>query len=176
MTTKEVNMPCVPDVPSPRTILDLGAYDGVYSKPFVRENDTWILVDNKQWLKYGWGEPNKPANAMYVISDIMDYDKPADIVICSNVLYHVTNPYALLKHLYKLTNKILYLKTYFNKEGADWTYYGKNNPQSTHTTTSETIFWRPTINVLIRECESLGFKIVETLYHEKLLATLVCIK
>ncbi len=141
-----------------RTVLDLGAYDGNFSSGQVRAGDRWILVDNEQWRKYGWGEPVRPDNAEYVVMDIMDYHEPAEIVVCSNVLYHVPDPHKLLKHLRKLTLETLYLRTYFDEGEQGWNYYGKDNPAHPNKSTAETIYSRPTVNTLVDELKRVGFK------------------
>jgi 2-polyprenyl-3-methyl-5-hydroxy-6-metoxy-1,4-benzoquinol methylase len=99
-----------------KTILDIGAYDGCASKGFVEEGDRWIWVDNQQHLKYDgaegtrWGKVRPPPNAELHIMDGMDWKEPADIVVCSNVIYHVPDPIAFIKHLRELTLGKLYIR------------------------------------------------------------------
>ncbi len=143
-----------------KTVLDVGAYSGEASKEYVEPGDTWILVDNQQYLGYeGWGVPSTPKEAKLIICDIMDYKEPADVIVCSNVVYHVPDPIALLRHLHKLTKKLLYLKTYYNPPGADdWTFYDpKKNPAHQHPPTAATIYYRPTAVGLEKALREVGF-------------------
>lgn len=151
----------------PDTILDLGAYDGRASAPLVKEHDRWVIVDDLQWKQYGWGEPKIPDNAEYIVKDIFEYNDPAEIVVCSQVLYHVPEPIELLKHLRKLTKERLYLKTAFNEKPHPtmtydgWTYYGLVNPVHPDKSTAATIYYRPTEEALLRALASVGFTVVK---------------
>ncbi len=159
MTTKETKSPSVPVAVLPkRTVLDLGAYDGNASSQFVHLAEQWILVDNREYEKYGWGSPVIPEGATYIEMDIMDYLIPAEIVVCSNVLYHMPNPQALLRHLRKLTIETLILTTYFDEGDKGWNYYGKENPAHPHRGTAETIYYRPTLSALLEGLREVGFK------------------
>jgi hypothetical protein len=142
-----------------KTVLDLGAYSGQASVHLVKPGDTWILVDNEQYRDYdGWKQPGTPENATRITCDIMDYHEPADIVVCSNVLYHVPRPFEFLKHLRKLTKDVLYLKTYHNETGEDWTFYDPlKNPGSGHGPTARTIFYRPSHAGLEKALKDAGF-------------------
>ena len=159
-----------------KTVLDLGAYNGRASEEFVEEGDRWILVDNEQHLEYdGWAKPAPPLGAEYIVMDIMDYTEPADVVVCSNVLYHVLDPHALLRHLKELTLKTLVLKTYFDPPGEkDWNYYGEKKQAHPHLPTANTIFYRPTLDGLTNELKSLGFKNLEIKFKEMFLVTITC--
>ena len=145
-----------------KTVLDLGAHTGQASKEFVLPGDRWILVDNQQYLQYnGWAIPQTPEGAEYLIGDIMDYHSPAEIVVCSNVLYHVPDPFALLRHLRKLTLGKLILRTYFDEGDAGWNFYGEQRPAHSHQGTAATIFYRPTLNGLRKALKEAGFEIVK---------------
>ena len=142
----------------PKTVLDIGGYDGCASREYVNDGDRWVIVDNQQYLKYDrWEAPETPDGAEYLVMDCMDYHEPAEIVVCSNVLYHVPNPWVLIKHLKKLTKEKLYLTTYFDKVGNVWNYYWKEKPLHPHKGTAATIYYRPTIPALIDELKKVGF-------------------
>lgn len=152
----------------PRTVLDLGAYDGRASAGLVRPGDRWVLVDNKEYLRYdNWPIPILPEGIVYKISDIMDYKEPAEVVVCSNVLYHAPDPHAFLKHLRELTIDTLFLKTYYDTDGEGWHYYGEKIPAHPHKETADTIFYRPTVNALVEEVLDLGFNVHKVIleYH-----------
>ena len=180
MNTKEMKSPSVKVAHSPkRTVLDLGAYDGNYSERFAHLGEQWILVDNAEYEKYGWGAPVIPANATYIEMNIMDYHIPAEIVVCSNVLYHMPDPQALLRHLRKLTIETLILRTYFDKGDYGWNYYGKENPAHPHRPTAATIYYRPTLTTLLDELWEVGFKNIKfgddhAPTESRMLATVEC--
>lgn len=141
----------------PKTVLDLGCYDGGSSTAQVKDGDRWILVDSEQYLEYeNWGRPKLPDNAEYHKMDLMDYKEPAEIVVCYNVLYHVPDPHAMLKHLRFLTKEKLLLRTYIEpvKGWLDRTD-GSAHP---HKGTAKTIFYYPSLDALIEELTALGFK------------------
>ncbi len=145
-----------------KTILDIGAFNGESSREFIKPGDKWILVDNQQYLQYdNWKVPKSyPEGATMIFMDGMDYKEPAEIVVCSNVLYHVPDPHAFLKHLRELTLDTLVLRTYFDGGNEKrWNYYGKEHPAHGHPSTAATIFYRPTIPALKEELENLGFDI-----------------
>ena len=156
---REIRLIFVGGVVLPKTVLDLGAYDGFASKTFVLPGDKWILVDNLQYLQYtGWEVPKVPEGAEYIISDILDYYEPAEMVVCSNVLYHVKDPHALLRHLRKLTKGSLLLRTYFDPPGKEkWNYHYKKASSGGDIKTRKTIWYRPTLDALTEELNEVGF-------------------
>lgn len=162
MNIEEQNMNFVGVAPVPKTVLDIGAHAGQASKQFVKPGDKWILVDNQQYLQYDrWSKIEQIEDAEYHVCDALEYKTPADVVVCSNVVYHVLDPHALLKHLKYLTLDALYLTTYYDEPRPEpWKYYGAENPCHPHPETAATIFWRPTIQGLEDELKELGFKIV----------------
>lgn len=177
MKGNEMKSNSVKSVAMRRTVLDLGAYNGCASSSFAGSGDRWILVDNRQWVKYDWGEPVIPERAEYVISDIMDYHEPAEIVVCFDVLYHIEDPHAFLHHLRRLTLETLYLRTYYDEGDKGWNYYGKEKPAHPHPSTAETIYWRPTLPALIDELGEVGFKNVKIIKNsapKSMLVTIEC--
>jgi len=107
--------------------------------------------------------------------DLFDWHEPADLVICSNVLYHVEDVHGFLRHLKELTKGTLILRTYYNLGDGDndWTYYGPKRPVHPHPGTAATIFWRPTVRTLEKELHEIGFKNVKVdIQHE--IVEMVC--
>jgi len=146
----------------PKTILDLGAYNGVASTDLVGEKDRWILVDNRQYEQYdGWRTPGLPPKAEYYEMDLMDWKEPAEIVVCSNVLYHVPDPHAMLKHLRELTLERLYLTTYVADLPSGWVDHTGGKHPHLHRPTAFTLFMFPSTNALVDELKELGFNILK---------------
>ncbi len=157
-----------------KTVLDLGAFDGNASRYLVTKGDRWILVDNGQWKQYGWDEPMTPEGAKRIECDIMDYADPAELVFCSNVLYHHPDPWAFMNHLRELTLETLHLRTYYDKGPGSWIRYDKDkNPAHADPKVAATIFYRPTIKGLTDELALLGMRVDELTAQDGLLSV-VC--
>lgn len=165
-----------------KTVLDAGGFDGCESMDFVESGDRWIIVDNQQFLEYdGWKVPAIPVckagvRAEYHVMDIMEWKEPADLVVCSNVLYHVENPWALLMHLHLLTKRTLILRTYFDKGERGWHYYGKEKPSHPHAGTAATIFYRPTLPNLLTDLNWVGWEDVKVTSNDGGIVGLECTK
>ena len=163
-----------------KTVLDVGAYDGGASREFVEKGDRWILVDNCQYERYdGWKRPAMADEELdyqeYYNMDIFDYHDPADIVVCANVIYHVEDPWALIKHLRKLTLNTMILKTQTDPVGSgDWCWHNVENPLSGHASTNETIFYRPTEQALLNELRAVGFTCGEVQHVDGIFSVFIC--
>lgn len=114
------------------------------------------MLDNRQYRKYGWADPEIPAEVEFHEMDFMDWHEPTDLVICYNVIYHVPEPNAALRHLRKLTRWMMLLCTSFVEGHSGWKFYGDlewhNDPK-----TARTVYARPTLIGLISSLEMAGF-------------------
>lgn len=143
-----------------KTVLDVGGYDGKQSDWALGQGaKSATVVDNNSWKIYqDWPEFKPFKNVRYIDLDIFDYNTPADVVICQNVIYHVRNPWLLVEKLRKLTKKTLILSTsYVEGRQQKWDIY---RPYEGHPV-SWTVAWRPTISGLKALLEANGFKVVD---------------
>lgn len=137
------------------TVLDLGGYDGKFARLALdRGAKSATVVDNKEWIQYEWSPFEPQPGVTYALSDIQDWQEPADLVICYNVLYHVKDPFSFLKHLRKLTRHVLVLCTSFVTKGVGgWHFYveGLGHP-------NKTVWCRPTPEGLVQALHDAGFE------------------
>src|SRR5713226_4232481 len=98
-----------------KSVLDIGGYDGRAAKVALeRGAASAILLDNGEWAQYDWGAPGLADERIKrVDGDFLDYHKPADIVICHKVIYHLRDPLAGLRKLHELTREWLSISTSF---------------------------------------------------------------
>lgn len=143
-----------------KSVLDVGGYDGKQANWCLEQGaKSAVVVDNSSWKIYqDWPEFEPFKNVSYINDDVMNYVKPADIVICQNVIYHVRNPWAFTERLRNLTRKTLVISTsYVKGERQAWEVY---RPLEGHPV-SWTVAWRPTLRGLRAVLEANGFKILE---------------
>ena len=163
MNTEGMKMNSAKSAPLVRIGLDLGSWNGRGSDAYRHMVDKWIFIDNEQYKQYdGWRTVNFSPETDYRIMDIMDYHEPAEIVVCYDVLYHVPDPHALLKHLRKLTKERLYLRTWVF-DGDGWVDKHNDKTVSNHAPTRETIYYYPTIKGLVEELMKVGFIVIKTI-------------
>lgn len=136
-----------------RTAIEVGGYDGTMSKLLLERGATRVrLIDNGEWINYGWRAPKLPEGITYIGCDILEWQEPADVVVCGNVIYHVRDPWRFLWHLRTLTREQLILWTSF-VEGdepvwrvMDWADEGSGQLEDGY----YTVFWKPTVSGLFR--------------------------
>ena len=143
------------------TVLDVGGYDGKAARYCLdRGAEKATVVDSEQWRKYGWNGPTREQGPTFVTMDILDWVEPADVVICSNVCYHVQNPWLFLAHLRELTIASLLLHTWIIEGDRDyWQIY---TPGDGHKG-SPTVVWRPMVPALGKLLVNVGFPDVAVL-------------
>ena len=72
----------IPYAPT-RCVLDLGGYNGRASRPYVLLSDRWVVVDNRQYRKYGdWAEPALTPDMEFHEMDLHDWHESAEVVVC----------------------------------------------------------------------------------------------
>lgn len=115
-----------------KTVLDLGAWDGYFSFEAERRGAKRVLaIDTIAWQndllwnpevkshqkhtkKAGFDFAHKFFNSK-VESKIMDIEKlevePFDVVLCLGILYHLKDPYKMIRDVAKITRERLILET-----------------------------------------------------------------
>lgn len=141
-----------------KTVLDVGGYDGEFSGYALDLGAAKAsVVDNGEWVHYGWRRPKLPDGVDYIASDINEYYQVADILIVGNVIYHVHDPWKTLAHLRLLCREKMILWTSY-AEGPDaaWVIWGEGTDM-----VKQNCFWKPTPPGLVRLLERTGWKDVE---------------
>lgn len=143
------------------SVLDVGCYDGGQAYLCAQRGAAPVTaIDAREYRLYkDWPDPPWDLPGVrFVEADLFDWDEPADLVICSNVIYHVKDWRAGLARLRALTRGTLYLRTSFVLDGADdgWKRYddGMGHPNGT-------VWCRPTPDGLVRALRAAGFDRVE---------------
>jgi hypothetical protein len=150
-----------------KTVLDLGGYRGRECLVALQSGAiSAVCVDDESWRTYdNWADTDIYKGVEYVKGNILDYTKPADIVILKNVIYHQRNPWRMLEHCRKLTKEKFLLTTSFVKgDEPVWRIY---RPYEGHPM-SYTVAWRPTLIGLKALMEATGFVNVEFLVDDDL--------
>jgi len=141
-----------------RSVLDIGGYTGWAAKAALEAGaKEAVMLENGQWRDYGWSDPGVADERIkYQQGDFMTGGKPADIVICFNVIYHQKDPPAAIRRLRKLTKHHLLLRTSMVAEGEagpdGWLWYPDGTGHE-----NRTVFARPTRATLVRALEEAGF-------------------
>ncbi len=139
-------------------VLDVGGYSGEWAAEALRRGaKSATVVDNREWERYGWDEPIlADARIVQREGDLMTWTKPADIVLCSNVLYHLPDPVGGLERLRAITREPLVLRTSFEGEdevGDDgWRWYPDGMGHE-----NGTVWARPSLSGLERALTQAGF-------------------
>lgn len=156
------NDKALPDDLSGGSALDLGGYDGANALHLLQRGASPVtLVDNGEYEQYGWGAPQSfPEGIRAVRADLMDWHEPADYVLCSNVIYHTRDPFACLRHLRRLTKKVLALTTSFDGESG-WTWYPDGKGHS-----NGTVWCRPSPAGFVEAAHEAGFTEVTEVYRQ----------
>lgn len=153
------------DLPlSGKTVLDVGGFDGAAAAAALAAGARYAeCVDNGEWAEYGWhrnaDDPIR-AGVVFIAGDFLEVGDPADIVICSNVLYHMKDPVAGLKRLRELTKGHLLLRTNIvadedaGEDGFCWYENGSGHGNNT-------VWNRPSRAGLLRQLEQAGFTVLQ---------------
>jgi len=143
------------------SVLDVGCYDGGQASLCAQRGAAPVTaIDSREYRLYkDWPDPAWDLPGVrFVEADLFDWTEPADLVICSNVIYHVRDPFAAIDRLRALTRWRLVLRTSFVADGADrgWKRYddGMGHPNGT-------VWCRPTPAGLVAALHAGGFPTVE---------------
>jgi hypothetical protein len=136
-----------------KTAIDVGGYDGSISKLLLDRGAVRVrLIDNGEWINYGWRVPKLPEGITYIGCDVLEWQEPADVVVCGNVVYHVRDPWRFLWHLKTICHEQLILWTSFVEgDGPVWRVMDWSD-QSNATVPDGyyPVYWKPTVSGLFR--------------------------
>jgi len=167
------------------SVLDVGCWDGYFS--FVAEKRGAHPVLAVDSLLHSWNKKNITIQGKEIIQDGKEGFETArkklksrvadlnweldkidmiigewDLVLALGLLYHVENPYKLIKDLYRITNKMLILETHIDVNDAPFPvmrFYPNaevNNDKGT--------IWGPNMNCVYEMLRKVGFKNIEADY------------
>ena len=145
------------------SVLDIGGYRGEMAKLALDRGATKATcLDNRQYLHYGWEEPDYLDGVEYVDGALHEWTEPYDVVLFYNVLYHVKDPWRTLEHLRKITRQqmvLCSLVTWTDK--PTWEVYEPREVNST----DETVYWGPSEAGLRKMLACTGWKDIEEVGH-----------
>ncbi len=146
-----------------KTVLDVGGYDGFYARLCLeRGASEVVLIDNGEWANYGWVAPPKVAGVRRIGCDLLEWEEPADVTMCFNVIYHVRDPWRALRRLRWLTREQLLLCTSFVEgDRPVWEVVDPDGPDQHTFDGYLTVFWRPSIPGLLLLLKRTGWGRVE---------------
>jgi len=173
----------LPEDLSGKTVLDVGAWDGLYSFEAERRGAKRVLAtDHFCWSGPGWGSRagfdlvhrllRSKVEARDI--DIADLSPESvgtfDVVLFLGVLYHVPEPLAALERVASVTSGMLILETLvdltFMRQPA-WTFHGgRSQPFALyrHWRRDPTTWFAPNEAAVVTMLEHVGFKKIVRVY------------
>ncbi len=147
---------CMPADLTGKTVLDLGGHEGHMAKLALhRGAASATVVDNQQFRDYPEIDRRVSGPTMFVSRDLMEWTEPADVVLFSNVLYHVKDPFGTMEHVASLAKEMVCLMCWItNYDADDWNWQLAAGTRA-HPT-DPTIFWIPAAGGLRRLAEVVG--------------------
>jgi len=94
---------------------------------------------------------------------ILREKKPFDLVLCLGILYHVKDPYKLIRDLYEITNKMLILETHIDVNDAPFPVM-RFYPNA-EVNKDEGTIWGPNMLCVYEMLRKAGFKNIEADYN-----------
>lgn len=153
----------IPSDLTDKSVLDIGGYDGSFAKLCMdRGAKSAICYDSEEWRDYSWAPPHHFPEVVYERGNLMDFawraPKPADLVIFYNVIYHCRDPWGALERVRLLTRETMVICTsYVPGDDCCWRVFTLEDPEASLLNDRFTIFWKPTVNGLLRLLRATGF-------------------
>lgn len=168
------------------SVLDIGAWDGyfsficekrgankvvAYDSPLHSWNKKSITIQSKEILqdgKEGFETAKNKLNSKVIdvegeLDDLLQFKKDNfDVVLCLGILYHVKDPYKLIRDLYEITGKKLFLETHIDLNEAPMPvmrFYSNAEVNK-----DEGTFWGPNMLCVYEMLRKAGFKNIEADY------------
>lgn len=147
-----------------KTVLDIGACDGYFTRDFAQRGATVTAVDYRHKSQTGFHVMEKIEGREYEHVNANIYDLPDlklpkyDIVLFLGVLYHLPDPLKALDIVHSLCAGEVYMETYaedFGVEGAVSRYY-----PSAELAGDITNFFAPNTACVRAWMEDAGFEII----------------
>jgi tRNA (mo5U34)-methyltransferase len=167
----------LPEDLSGKTVLDVGAWDGLYSFEAERRGARRVLAtDHFCWSGTGWGSRAGFDLAHRLLSsrlEARDIDIPDlspesvgtfDVVLFLGVLYHLKEPLAALERVASVTDGMLILETLvdltFMRQPALTLHRGRSQPFALyrHWRRDPTTWFAPNEAAVVAMLEQVGFK------------------
>lgn len=142
------------------TALDIGCLDGRWSFALEALGASVTSLDIVSRDTYRQAHQELGSNARYVIDDATTCElPPSDVVWCSGLIYHVTDPIGLLRKVRAATNRIAVIESAIIVGGDTdcETWIGKTYPNGDGSVT-----FIPSYRALELWVKSVGFEIVNT--------------
>lgn len=169
-----------------KRVLDIGAWDGLFSFEAERRGATVIAMDTDQEHGGNWGgtrgfnfvKTHLGSNVEFVSCSVYDLDPASlptiDIVFFFGVLYHLENPIEALKRVFKITGEYCLIETAycFHQEGgsrAFWEFAPMRDNDPTN-------YWYPTLKGLDSMLRFVGFKEIHLIYVDQFRVTMRAMK
>ena len=135
-----------------KKVLDIGGYHGEMARYALDLGArSAICLDNAQYRRYQkpWEHPKPLPGVIYERGDFRKWRDGADIVVFSNVIYHVPSPWDAFVHLRKVTREYLSVQTnVISASDPVWLLNHEGDP---------TIFFRPSLSGLLLLLQRTGF-------------------
>lgn len=167
------------------SFLDVGAFDGLLSFEAERRGASEILAtdiwstpvyDDKWWDNLRPGKQGFELAHEYLNSDVDSKEIPIqeldpetvgtfDIVVCSDVIHHLKEPYANIENLTSVTDQLLVVGTYT----ADVRVSGRTAPTMNFLKSDpeEGAWWRPNVSCVSEMLKATGCNSTEIKYSDR---------
>lgn len=102
----------IPDDLSGKSVVDLGAGQGFYSRLAERRGADHVVGVNYDPTckpQFEYVREQTGSDVEWRVADIFEITEDFDVVICMGVLYHVSDPNALLDHIFDIADETICL-------------------------------------------------------------------
>jgi len=152
-----------------KTVIDVGGYDGTAASfALAHGARRAIVVDNGEYLSYdGWEARLMPPFVEHHGCDFLQWEEPADILICGNVIYHVREPWTFLRRARWLCRDAMVLWTpVVENDAPAWQVHDPDESvggpyRQGVDVPYQHVFWRPSLAGLLMLLRRTGWTAIE---------------